>query len=151
MLTHELNNFTMSEAVKFYDQLASTFSSIVPFGVALNDTDPYFEGGYSLPSFEECRSSDAEYLLSRSFFPDIGGKHIGSITGNGTNADGPFTTPLNASTSDGSSSGGTGSSGGTSSSGLSNANHSGAAKISLDGLGFFVGALALVGGTMATL
>ncbi|KAH7907725.1 hypothetical protein BJ138DRAFT_1159419 [Hygrophoropsis aurantiaca] len=34
-LTHELNNFTMSEAIKFYDQLKSAFKSIVPIGVAL--------------------------------------------------------------------------------------------------------------------
>ncbi|KAH7907724.1 carbohydrate esterase family 4 protein [Hygrophoropsis aurantiaca] len=37
-LTHELNNFTMSEAIKFYDQLKSAFKSIVPVGVALGQT-----------------------------------------------------------------------------------------------------------------
>ncbi|KAI6014584.1 carbohydrate esterase family 4 protein [Pisolithus microcarpus 441] len=65
MLTHELNNFTMSEAVKFYDQLASAFSYLVPVGVALNVTTPYVEDGYTLPSF-------AEY---------ISGTHTGSVTG----------------------------------------------------------------------
>ncbi|KAI6001875.1 carbohydrate esterase family 4 protein [Pisolithus albus] len=65
MLTHELNNFTMSEAVKFYDQLASAFSYLVPIGVALNVTTPYVEDGYTLPSF-------AEY---------ISGTHTGSVTG----------------------------------------------------------------------
>ncbi|KAI6144947.1 carbohydrate esterase family 4 protein [Pisolithus tinctorius] len=67
MLTHELNNFTMSEAVKFYDQLASAFSYLVPVGVAFNVSNPYVEDGYTLPSF-------AEY---------IDGTHTGSVTGSG--------------------------------------------------------------------
>ncbi|TFY51749.1 hypothetical protein EVG20_g10855 [Dentipellis fragilis] len=35
VLTHELNNFTMSEVVKFYPQLQAAFSHIVLIGVAL--------------------------------------------------------------------------------------------------------------------
>jgi hypothetical protein len=54
MLTHELNNFTMSEAVKFHDQLKSAFKYMVPMGVATNQTQPYIETNYSLPSFEQC-------------------------------------------------------------------------------------------------
>ncbi|KAI6144177.1 carbohydrate esterase family 4 protein [Pisolithus tinctorius] len=57
MLTHELNNFTMSEAVKFYDQLASAFSYLVPVGVAFNVSNPYVEDGYTLPSFAEFTGS----------------------------------------------------------------------------------------------
>jgi len=53
MLTHELNNFTMSEAVKFYDQLKAAFTAIVPVGVALNKTQPYVETNYSLPTFQQ--------------------------------------------------------------------------------------------------
>ncbi|KAH7905995.1 carbohydrate esterase family 4 protein [Hygrophoropsis aurantiaca] len=53
MLTHELNNFTMSEAVKFLDQLKSAFKYLVPIGVALNQTQPYVETNYSLPSFAQ--------------------------------------------------------------------------------------------------
>ncbi|KAH7907461.1 carbohydrate esterase family 4 protein [Hygrophoropsis aurantiaca] len=53
MLTHELNNFTMSEAVRFLDQLKSAFKYLVPIGVALNQTQPYVETGYSLPSFAQ--------------------------------------------------------------------------------------------------
>ncbi|TFY66422.1 hypothetical protein EVG20_g4673 [Dentipellis fragilis] len=53
MLTHELNNFTMSEAVKFYPQLKAAFSHIVPVGVALNKSQPYVETNYTLPSFAE--------------------------------------------------------------------------------------------------
>ncbi|KAJ3821874.1 carbohydrate esterase family 4 protein [Lentinula raphanica] len=53
ILTHEVNNFTMSEAVKYYPQLKSAFKYIVPVGVALNKTQPYVETNYSLPTFEE--------------------------------------------------------------------------------------------------
>ncbi|KAH7926539.1 carbohydrate esterase family 4 protein [Leucogyrophana mollusca] len=53
MLTHELNNFTMAEAVKFHDQLKAAFKYLVPVGVALNQTQPYLETNYSLPSFEQ--------------------------------------------------------------------------------------------------
>ncbi|KAK7043861.1 hypothetical protein VNI00_008026 [Paramarasmius palmivorus] len=53
ILTHELNNFTMSEAVKFYPQLKEAFKYIVPVGVAMNKTQPYVETNYTLPTFEE--------------------------------------------------------------------------------------------------
>jgi hypothetical protein len=53
MLTHELNNFTMSEAVKFYDQLKSAFKYLVPMGVATNQTQPYVEADFTQPSFEQ--------------------------------------------------------------------------------------------------
>jgi len=51
MLTHELNNYTMSEAIKFYPALKAAFKAIVPVGVALNITNPYVETNYTLPSF----------------------------------------------------------------------------------------------------
>ncbi|KAG9312594.1 carbohydrate esterase family 4 protein [Chiua virens] len=54
MLTHELNNFTMSEAIKYYDQLKSAFKHLVPMGVATNQSQPYVETNYSLPNFEQC-------------------------------------------------------------------------------------------------
>ncbi|KAF5327313.1 hypothetical protein D9619_004268 [Psilocybe cf. subviscida] len=53
MLTHELNNFTMSEAIKFYPQLKAAFKNIVPVGVGLNISQPYQEQGYKLPSFSQ--------------------------------------------------------------------------------------------------
>jgi len=56
ILTHELNNFTMSEAIKFYPQLKAAFKSIVPVGVAYNKTQPYVEGNYSLPAFSDYTS-----------------------------------------------------------------------------------------------
>ncbi|KAN0137550.1 carbohydrate esterase family 4 protein [Lactarius tabidus] len=54
MLTHELNDFTMSEAIKWYPQLKASFSYLVPIGVALNKTQPYQETNYFLPTFQQC-------------------------------------------------------------------------------------------------
>jgi len=57
ILTHELNNFTMQEAIKFYPQLKTAFKGgIVPVGVAYNITQPYVETNYSLPSFSQYTS-----------------------------------------------------------------------------------------------
>lgn len=53
MLTHEINNYTMSEAIKFYPMLKAAFSHIVPVGVAYNWTQPYVESNYSEPSFSQ--------------------------------------------------------------------------------------------------
>jgi peptidoglycan/xylan/chitin deacetylase (PgdA/CDA1 family) len=53
ILTHELNNFTMQEAVKFYPQLKAAFKHIVPIGVAQNITQPYVESNYGLPTFDQ--------------------------------------------------------------------------------------------------
>jgi len=53
MLTHEINNFTMQEATKFYPQLKAAFKAIVPVGVGMNWTQPYLETNYSLPSFSQ--------------------------------------------------------------------------------------------------
>ncbi|KAK0491978.1 carbohydrate esterase family 4 protein [Armillaria luteobubalina] len=52
ILTHELNNYTMSTAMKWYPQLKQAISCRSP--VALNNTQPYVETDYSMPSFEEC-------------------------------------------------------------------------------------------------
>ncbi|KIK59698.1 carbohydrate esterase family 4 protein [Collybiopsis luxurians FD-317 M1] len=53
LLMHELNNFTMSEAMKYYSQISNAFQYIVPVGVSLNKTQPYLENNYSLPTFEQ--------------------------------------------------------------------------------------------------
>jgi len=73
MLTHELNNFTMSEAVTFYAQLKAAFKYIVPMGVATNVSQPYVETNISLPNFEQC-----PFLIwlcndVTNTFPDISG------------------------------------------------------------------------------
>ncbi|KAI6136442.1 carbohydrate esterase family 4 protein [Pisolithus sp. B1] len=122
MLTHELTNFTMSEAVNFYDQVASAFSYLVPVGVALNVTAPYVEDGYTLPSFEEY----------------IGGMHVVSATGS---SGGDNSVPSVGGSSDGS-----GSSGSTTTGNSTNTSKSGAAKVSLDRVGSFASAVVLVAG-----
>ncbi|KAH9981806.1 chitin deacetylase [Russula compacta] len=53
MLTHELNNYTMQEAINWYPALKANFSALVPIGVALNKTQPYQETNYSLPTFQQ--------------------------------------------------------------------------------------------------
>jgi len=53
ILTHELANFTMAEAVKFYPQLKTAFKYLVPVGVSLNKTQPYVEPNYALPTFQQ--------------------------------------------------------------------------------------------------
>ncbi|KAF6754809.1 carbohydrate esterase family 4 protein [Ephemerocybe angulata] len=53
LLAHELNNFTMSEAVKYYERLRSTFKNLVPIQVALNNTHPYVEDRPSLGDFHD--------------------------------------------------------------------------------------------------
>ncbi|THV08240.1 putative chitin deacetylase [Dendrothele bispora CBS 962.96] len=78
LLTHELNNYTMSEAVKYYPKLKEAFQHIVPVGVALNKTQPYVESNYSLPSFEQ-------YISGRTQLS--GSKDNSSSSGNSTNHD----------------------------------------------------------------
>ncbi|KAK0213853.1 carbohydrate esterase family 4 protein [Armillaria fumosa] len=58
ILTHELNNYTMSTAMKWYPQLKEAFKYIVPVAVALNNTQPYVETDYSMPSFEQYISGE---------------------------------------------------------------------------------------------
>lgn len=55
ILTHELNNFTMQEAIKFYPLLKQAFKNLVPVGVGWNWTQPYVETNYSLPNFQQCK------------------------------------------------------------------------------------------------
>ncbi|OJA11459.1 hypothetical protein AZE42_08346, partial [Rhizopogon vesiculosus] len=85
MLTHELNNFTMSEAMKFYDQLKATFKYIVPMGVATNQTQPYVETGYSLPSFDQYISGTTTISGGPSpTFGSTGATGSGSPSGSGS-------------------------------------------------------------------
>jgi hypothetical protein len=53
ILTHEINNYTMQEAINFYPLLKAAFKYMVPVGVALNKTQPYVETNYSLPTFSQ--------------------------------------------------------------------------------------------------
>ncbi|KAH6905093.1 carbohydrate esterase family 4 protein [Coprinopsis sp. MPI-PUGE-AT-0042] len=58
ILSHELNDFTMTEAVKYYQKLKKAFDNIVPIAVALNLTQPYIEDTVLMPSFLDYTSSD---------------------------------------------------------------------------------------------
>ncbi|KAF5346856.1 hypothetical protein D9756_010602 [Leucocoprinus leucothites] len=82
MLTHELNNFTMSEAVEFYDKLQGAFKYIVPVGVAYNKTQPYVEKNYTQPTFEQ-------YIKGAAAAPgngNIGSSGTGGAAGSGSTA-----------------------------------------------------------------
>ncbi|KAK7451785.1 hypothetical protein VKT23_012464 [Stygiomarasmius scandens] len=52
ILTHEIDNYTMGEAIKYHPKLKEIYT-LVPVGVALNKTQPYVEPDFSLPTFEE--------------------------------------------------------------------------------------------------
>ncbi|KAF8962880.1 hypothetical protein BDZ97DRAFT_1905073 [Flammula alnicola] len=56
ILAHELNDFTMAEAIKYYPMLKAVFKYIVPVAVGLNVTHPYVEDNYTMPSFVQCQS-----------------------------------------------------------------------------------------------
>jgi len=53
VLNHELNNYTMSEMIKWYPQIKSAFTHIVPLASALNVTHPYAEQNYTFPDFAQ--------------------------------------------------------------------------------------------------
>jgi hypothetical protein len=85
MLTHELNNYTMQEAIQWYPMLSSAFQHrLVPIGVALNKTHPYVETDYTLPSFQDCTSNLVLLYVVTDHFADIAGTIMGAA---------PATTP----------------------------------------------------------
>ncbi|KAG1745118.1 carbohydrate esterase family 4 protein [Suillus paluster] len=84
MLTHELNNFTMAEAVKFYSQLKAAFKYLVPMGVATNQTQPYVETNYSLPSFNQYISGTTTISGSVAFPTDGSSSSTGSGSSSGS-------------------------------------------------------------------
>jgi len=85
ILTHELNNFTMSEAMKWLPTLQSTFTGgVMPVGVAMNMTQPYLEKNYSLPSYSQYKSG--VLLTTGSAVPSASGS-AGSAQGD-SKADG---------------------------------------------------------------
>lgn len=99
---------------------------IVPVGVALNQTQPYVESNYSLPSFQQCQfihdiSSDSDCLLMSLCLIDIDGtttvtgsasasSQTGSGTSVGTSAGTSAGTSTGTSTSTGASADATGAS-----------------------------------------
>ncbi|KAL0577614.1 hypothetical protein V5O48_004375 [Marasmius crinis-equi] len=81
VLTHEITNFTMSEAIKFYPALKAAFKYIVPVGVALNWTRPYVEQDYQMPSFAEYISGNTTKPLPSAALQLLTGQSSGGQQG----------------------------------------------------------------------
>ncbi|KAF9475385.1 glycoside hydrolase/deacetylase [Pholiota conissans] len=104
ILTHELNAFTMSEAMKMYPLLKAAFKNIVPVGVGYNVTQPYVETNYTLPSFAQCITTatlnpNSTQTSNTTTVPS--GQTAGSSTATGTSAPASTTstTPKSAASS----------------------------------------------------
>ncbi|GAA5825744.1 hypothetical protein JCM3770_007097 [Rhodotorula araucariae] len=53
VLSHELNNDTMNLAQEFLPKIKQAFKHVAPIGVAMNNTKPYIESGYTYPNFAQ--------------------------------------------------------------------------------------------------
>lgn len=89
ILTHELNNYTMSEAIRQYPALKAAFKNVIPVGVGYNVTQPYQETNYTQQSFSQYASgqqggtgSGASSALSGS----ISTSKVATKTGSSTKA-----------------------------------------------------------------
>ncbi|KAF8900822.1 carbohydrate esterase family 4 protein [Gymnopilus junonius] len=56
ILAHEINEITMSHAIKYYPKLKEAFAYIVPVSVGYNLTHPYVEQDFTMPNFAQCES-----------------------------------------------------------------------------------------------
>lgn len=70
VLAHELNDFTMQEAMKFYPRLKAAFKYIVPVAVAQNITNPYPETNYTMPSFSQYITGTTTSLVRNATSPN---------------------------------------------------------------------------------
>ncbi|KIM44023.1 carbohydrate esterase family 4 protein [Hebeloma cylindrosporum] len=66
MLFHELDDYTMSEAMKWYPKLKESFDHILPVGVGYNVTQPYVEDSITQPNFIQYTSGTGSTLLRNS-------------------------------------------------------------------------------------
>ncbi|KAF9475036.1 glycoside hydrolase/deacetylase [Pholiota conissans] len=64
ILMHELNEFTMNQAMKYYPKLKDVFKHIVPVATGLNITHPYVEDGYTMQNFAEHLASTGALLIA---------------------------------------------------------------------------------------
>lgn len=53
VLSHELNNFTMTEMEEFYPKIKQAFKNVVPVGTCQNDSMPYVEQNFVYPVFSQ--------------------------------------------------------------------------------------------------
>ncbi|EJT97057.1 carbohydrate esterase family 4 protein [Dacryopinax primogenitus] len=88
VLTHELTNFTMSEAIKFYPKIKAAFAHLLPIATALNQTNPYVEQNVTYPTFEQ-------YISGQNASSGA----AGSTTASGTIIGSPSTTATPGKTS----------------------------------------------------
>ncbi|KAK0449048.1 carbohydrate esterase family 4 protein [Desarmillaria tabescens] len=137
ILTHELNNYTMATAMKWYPQLKAAFKYIVPVAVALNNTQPYVETDSTMPSFEQYISgettttdnSDSNSTTTTSSSSSTSSS--ASTSSGGTNKSGSVSTSASAS--------------GSNSAGQSSSKTNGASPVSPDMVSSFGAALAALG------
>ncbi|CAA7264451.1 unnamed protein product [Cyclocybe aegerita] len=66
ILMHELNDFTMQEAIKYYPKLKEAFDHIVPVAVGMNITHPYIETSFTMPSFAQYIAGTGATLAANS-------------------------------------------------------------------------------------
>lgn len=72
VLTHELNNDTMSIMVQNYASIKAAFSHVAPIHVALNSTMPYVETGYTYPVRSACiLLSHTRWLQTADLDPSV--------------------------------------------------------------------------------
>ncbi|KAG7090194.1 hypothetical protein E1B28_011798 [Marasmius oreades] len=85
ILTHEINNYTMGEAMKWYPVMKQAFQHLVPVGVAYNKTQPYVEKDHTQPSF-------AEYVSGERKSSDSDSDSTPSGSGSGSQSSGTTST-----------------------------------------------------------
>ncbi|KDR66886.1 hypothetical protein GALMADRAFT_161844 [Galerina marginata CBS 339.88] len=66
LLMHEINEFTMTEAMKMYPKLKEAFQHIVPVCVGLNITQPYVENSVTMPNFAQYIAGTGSTLVKNS-------------------------------------------------------------------------------------
>ncbi|GAA5867846.1 hypothetical protein JCM3774_005879 [Rhodotorula dairenensis] len=64
VLTHELNNDTMSLMMQNYAAIKAAFKYVAPVHVALNNTQPYVETAYTYPNFAEWTAGTTSISLA---------------------------------------------------------------------------------------
>ncbi|KAJ3512592.1 hypothetical protein NLJ89_g3430 [Agrocybe chaxingu] len=86
ILMHELNDFTMQEAIKYYPKLKEAFDHIVPVAVGLNITHPYVETNFTMPSFAQYIAGTGATLAANT--TSSAGSTTASSTGSSGTASG---------------------------------------------------------------
>ncbi|SGY61867.1 BQ5605_C007g04615 [Microbotryum silenes-dioicae] len=64
VLTHELNNGTMSESKSFLPKIKSQFKAVVPIAVCYNNSQPYLETDYTYPNFAQFTAGTTSISLA---------------------------------------------------------------------------------------